>query len=91
MARFLARIGERERSLELLASVLEDGFVYFPTLCFDPWFAAVRSTPGFAKVSKRAEARQRKMAMAFANAGGEEPLGIRVLRPGTVRRRHVPA
>ncbi len=82
VARFLARFGERERVLELLARVLDDGFVYFPTLCLDPWFEALRSTPGFAKILTRAESRRRKMAMAFENAGGEELLGIKVVPSG---------
>ena len=51
-------------------------FVYFPTLCLDPWFEAIRSTPRFAKILTRAESRRRKMAIAFENAGGEELLGI---------------
>ena len=83
VARFLARLGERGRALEMLERVLEDGFVYFPTLCFDPWFDTVRSMPGFAKISKRAQARRRRMVIAFVDAGGEELLELK-LRPGVV-------
>jgi len=78
VARFLARLGERERALAMLARSLDGGFVYFPALGLDPWFENLRSETRFATILKRAEARHRKMAKKFVNAGGEELLGVRV-------------
>jgi serine/threonine protein kinase len=76
VARHLAHLGERDRPLELLANVVEDGFFSLPALTRDPWLDGLRGTAEFTNVLRRAESRHRQAIISFLNAEGDRVLGI---------------
>lgn len=77
VARGLAYLGEPDRALALLASVVEEGFFCLPALARDPWLDGLRGTPAFAAIAGRAEARHRQAVISFLSAEGDRLLGVR--------------
>jgi DNA-binding winged helix-turn-helix (wHTH) protein/tetratricopeptide (TPR) repeat protein len=75
LARYLARIGERDRANGALVSALAGGFNIGRAMAWDPWLEALRDTPGFAAVKADADAGYRAAVAAFQGAGGESVLG----------------
>ena len=72
IARVLAYHGERARALEVFDLSLERGFVIYRILTrTDPWLDSIRTSPGFAALLERAEARYRAACKAFGDAGGK--------------------
>jgi hypothetical protein len=78
LGRSLVRLGEIERGLILVASVVEKGYSCYTTLMRDSWLDAGRSHPRFAPIVREAEARFRDSRAAYVAANGE-----RILGPGT--------
>ena len=78
LARQLVQAGARERALEEIRSVVELGFFCPRALARDPWLDPLRSTPEFGGIVERAENGRRETAAAFASAGGEHLLGVRL-------------
>ena len=76
VARHLAYLGDTDGALSLLKDVVEDGFFCVPAFVRDPWLDALRGTPEFAAIMRRAEARHRQAVISFLTAEGDRVLGI---------------
>jgi TolB-like protein len=76
IARYLIRLGETDRGLATLSASVNDGFFCLPVLQRDPWLDAVRSTPAFDEIVRRAEARHRRAVISFLSAEGDRVLGV---------------
>lgn len=76
VARQMARLGERDGALELLARIVEDGFFCLPVLAHDPWLDPLRGTAEFAAILRAAEARHRQAIISFIAAEGDRVLGL---------------
>jgi eukaryotic-like serine/threonine-protein kinase len=79
LARSLARLGESERALSELETVVKLGFVCVELFQRDPWLDSLRHDPRFDGLLARAEAAHRRGREAFREAGGPELLGDRTL------------
>jgi serine/threonine protein kinase/Flp pilus assembly protein TadD len=75
LARQFAYLGQPDRALKLLESVIERGYCCWYSLGHDPWLESVRSAAGFQAVYGAAEQRYRAAQESFRAAGGEEILG----------------
>jgi TolB-like protein/predicted Ser/Thr protein kinase len=76
VARHLIYLGDVDRGLDTLSSVVDDGFFCLPVLTRDPWLDSVRASPAFAGVVRRAEARHRRAIISFLSAEGDRVLGV---------------
>lgn len=76
VARGLAHVGESAEALTILAGAVEDGFYCLAALTRDPWLDALRGTPEFAALVRRAETRHRQAVISFLNAEGDRVLGV---------------
>jgi hypothetical protein len=76
VSRHLIYVGDHDRGLDLLSRVVDDGFFCLPVLTRDPWLDAVRPSPAFADVVRRAEARHRRAIISFLSAEGDRVLGV---------------
>jgi TolB-like protein/predicted Ser/Thr protein kinase/tetratricopeptide (TPR) repeat protein len=77
VARVLAYFGERARALAVFNLSLERGFILYRILTReDPWLDALRSSPEFGDLLRRAESRYREASAAFQEGGGEQLLGV---------------
>ena len=71
-----AYLEDVERTLATLERVVAGGWFCHATMAREPWLACVRDTPRFEALLAEAEARQRKAAAAFREAGGDKLLGL---------------
>jgi DNA-binding winged helix-turn-helix (wHTH) protein/tetratricopeptide (TPR) repeat protein len=76
-ARFLARLGDRDEALDLLAQSVAGGYACAEALETDPWLDAVRSTATFQDTERRAREMRATAQRAFDSAHGEALLGMR--------------
>jgi serine/threonine protein kinase/TolB-like protein len=76
LARQLARLGVRQRALQELRRVVDQGFYCPQVLVRDPWLDPLRSVPEFDAILERAERGRRQAATRFVQAGGEALLGV---------------
>ena len=83
-ARYLAKIGDRDRATAALASAVAGGFNTSRAMAWDPWLDSLRGSPGFIAVQAEADARYRAAVAAFQQAGGEQVLGFGAVSSGTV-------
>ncbi len=72
----LARLGERERALALLAECVEGGFYGVAALPAHPWLAGLRDQPDFRVAVRRAAERSDALRRTFTDAGGVTLLGL---------------
>ena len=77
LARQLARLGARERALQVLFRVVEQGFHCSQAFARDTWLDSLRDAPEFTSILERAERSRREAAASFIDAGGERLLGVR--------------
>jgi TolB-like protein len=77
LARQLARLGARERALQVLFRVVEQGFHCSQAFARDTWLDSLRDAPEFTSILQRAERSRREAAASFIDAGGERLLGVR--------------
>ncbi len=76
MSLVAAYAGDGERALATLERVVAGGWSCHAPIAREPWLASVRDTPRFEALLAEAEARQRKAAAAFREAGGDRLLGL---------------
>ena len=76
VARHLIHLGETDRGLAALSNVVDDGFFCLPALTRDPWLDAVRTSPAFADIARRAEVRHRRAVISFLSSEGDRVLGV---------------
>jgi len=76
VVRNFAKIGELDRSLDLLERIVRSGFTIPITLESDAWLAPLRETPRFAELLGEAAAANRHAAELFERAGGPRLLGV---------------
>jgi TolB-like protein len=74
LARQLAQLGETRRALEVLADVLDQGFLCSRALIGDPWLHSLRAMPVFDDLLRRAVSLEQAAASAFAQMGGNQLL-----------------
>jgi eukaryotic-like serine/threonine-protein kinase len=74
--RQLALIGETERAIKLLSTVLDGGFLCGSAIARDPAFAALRSSPAYLELARRAETCRTQAHAAFLEAGGPQILNL---------------
>ena len=72
----LAHVGREDRSLELLDQIVDRGYYGISELSRNPWCASIRDRPEFARTLAKAAERRDEVRKAFAEAGGEELLGL---------------
>jgi tetratricopeptide (TPR) repeat protein len=75
-ARHLAGAGDTADALIGLRRAVEGGFGCFTLLTRDPWLDGLRSHPQFRKILRLARDRRAAAVKAFADAGGEQVLGL---------------
>jgi len=75
-ARFVARLGDRERAIPLLRQTLDDGFCGYTFMMHDPWLDPVRGDPQFQDLLRRELEVRRQAQMAYLEAGGDRLLGV---------------
>jgi len=75
VARFAARLGDRDRAIEQLTASLDGGFCCHTFMLHDPWLDPVRGDPAFQSLLNRAREVRRKALMAYLEAGGDRLLG----------------
>jgi tetratricopeptide (TPR) repeat protein len=75
-ARHLAQLGDVDKALRELQSVVSNGYFCGPALKKDAWFDPLRSRPEFAAILNDAEQRRSAAVAAFRNSGGPELLGV---------------
>jgi len=75
-ADFFARLGEDRRCLEVMARVVDGGFLVATTLASDPSFVGIRTLPEFPAILERARRGREAAAAAFREAGGDRLLGL---------------
>jgi eukaryotic-like serine/threonine-protein kinase len=73
---FLATLGDRERTLDVLERSLGGGFLVSPTLMRQGQFDFLRAEPAFRDLVHRTESRRTLAQAAFREAGGEGLLGL---------------
>jgi serine/threonine protein kinase/tetratricopeptide (TPR) repeat protein len=76
-ARHLARLGETEEPIEMLASVVSGGFYCYPAMTRDPWLDPLRGDPRFTATLRKAEELHREARIAFLQAGGDRILSVK--------------
>ena len=72
MARQLARLGETTRALEVIAGVLQNGYLCAAAFDTDPWLIPLVSIPGGKDLQERARSLVHVAELAFARLGGRE-------------------
>jgi eukaryotic-like serine/threonine-protein kinase len=72
----LARLGEGDRAVEILAGAVDRGFFPFETFTRHAWLDSLRTRPDFVAILLRAERRHHDALAAFVDAGGEALLGL---------------
>ena len=72
----LARGGDQDRAVDILARVVERGFFPYSTFTTHPWFDPLRQREDFRRVVEQAEEKHREARAAFIEAGGEAVLGV---------------
>jgi serine/threonine protein kinase/tetratricopeptide (TPR) repeat protein len=75
-ARHLIYLGDHDRGINQLSRLIDDGFFCLPVLTRDPWLDAVRPSPEFGEIVRRAEARHRRAIISFLSAEGDRVLGV---------------
>jgi eukaryotic-like serine/threonine-protein kinase len=83
LARSYARLGERQRALSELETVVDRGFVCTPLFSSDPWLEPLRAEERFQRLFRRAAAAHRQGQAAFMDSGGEALLSRWELTPYT--------
>jgi eukaryotic-like serine/threonine-protein kinase len=81
MGRQFAQIGETERAIKVLSSVVDKGLLCGSALSRDPSFASLRSSPAYSEVILAAEARRGQAHAAFLEAGGPQILNLEMAAP----------
>ncbi len=76
LARQMMRLGETTRALEILAGVVKRGYGCYTALTIEPWFEPLRGNPEFQAIVEQAKALREKALRAYAEAGGEQALGV---------------
>ena len=71
-----AYLDDVERTLAMLERAVAGGWFCHATIASEPWLACVRDTPRFAALVAEAEAKHRRAAAAFVEAGGDRLLGL---------------
>jgi hypothetical protein len=74
LARQLVQLGETRRALEVLADVLNQGYLCSRALIGDPWLHSLRTMPVFNDLLRRAVSLEQEAASAFAQKGGNQLL-----------------
>jgi non-specific serine/threonine protein kinase len=74
--RFLARIGETQRSLGALTRAVDGGFLAAPALERDRNFEEVRGLPDFQAILERSRQGRDAALVAFRDGGGDRLLGL---------------
>jgi len=77
LARQLARLGDHDRALQELRTIVDEGFYCPQALAGDAWLDPLRSSPDFAAILERAKDGRRQAAARFIAGGGEALLGVR--------------
>jgi eukaryotic-like serine/threonine-protein kinase len=75
LARSWARLGDHERAIRELGTVVERGFVCVPLFEHDEWLDPLRADPRFEALLVRARAAHQRADAAFLRAGGSEIVG----------------
>jgi DNA-binding winged helix-turn-helix (wHTH) protein/TolB-like protein/tetratricopeptide (TPR) repeat protein len=70
MALVMARLGETDRALAVLAASLKRGFCSYHVLARNAWFDSLRSHPRFEETLRAAEAQCRDAVKAYQDCGG---------------------
>ena len=70
----LARLGETTRALEVIAGVLQNGYLCAAAFDTDPWLIPLVSIPGGKDLQERARSLVHDAELAFARLGGRELL-----------------
>jgi non-specific serine/threonine protein kinase len=76
LGRHLALIGQPERALDVLSTVVEKGFLCGSALERDSCFAALRPSPRYSEILQLAVRRRGQAHAAFLEAGGNELLNL---------------
>ncbi|MGE0362304.1 MAG: FlgO family outer membrane protein [Vicinamibacterales bacterium] len=71
----LSRLDDWDRSIEILAGVVDRGFFPYETFARHPWLDAARDRPDFQAVLARAQRRNDQARAEYVKAGGEALLG----------------
>jgi hypothetical protein len=74
MARQIARLGEPQRALSVLNTVIDRGFLLSNALSNDPWLASLRSLPACDQLVQRTRRLEEEAALTFTRMGGPELL-----------------
>jgi hypothetical protein len=74
-ARTLSKLGEPQKSLEILDEIVNGGYYCVDALRRDPWLESIRDAPAFAGILRRAEENREAAREKFRAAGGEALLG----------------
>ena len=64
------------RALATLERAVSGGWFCHATVAREPWLECVRETPRFGALVAEAKTRQRRAAVAFLEAGGDQLLGL---------------
>ena len=75
-ARHLAQAGETIEAIDLLKSVVADGFFCLPAFVRDPGLDLLRPLPEFAAILRDVESRHRRAVISFITAEGDRVLGL---------------
>ena len=75
-ARHLARMGEYERAVAKLRTVIDAGFLCAYSMRHDPWLQDLHGLPRFEVLAEEAERRRAKVHADFREAGGERILSV---------------
>lgn len=76
LARHLSHLGRVDAALQLLERVITGGFFCYPAMMSDPWLEPLRTTSGFAGLSKQVEEKYRAAEKEFAALDGNQNLQI---------------
>jgi tetratricopeptide (TPR) repeat protein len=77
IVRGFAYLGETDRALAGIRRAVQMGFFCYPLLLSDPWLDPIRTAGEFNAVLSDAETRHREAAVRFAQAGGNQVVGLR--------------